>query len=148
MNAPAIDLVGGTHRTARRAISSIDDPRDAEAFIGTSPAWREVIKRATRVAATEATTCPQGESGTGKEVVARYSSGRRSYAKDRSSIATNSHFGATERVPPLIGGNIGPLERQAIEQVIREVHGSKVKAAKQLGISRTQPYNRLRKYGL
>ncbi len=72
MNAPAIDLVGGIHRAARRAISSVDDARDAEAFIGTSPAWRDVIKRATRVAATEATTCLQGESGTGKEVVARY----------------------------------------------------------------------------
>ena len=72
MNAPAIDLVGGTHGTVRRAISSIDDARHTEAFIGTSPAWREVIKRATRVAATEATTCLQGESGTGKEVVAPY----------------------------------------------------------------------------
>jgi transcriptional regulator with PAS, ATPase and Fis domain len=30
------------------------------------------LKRATRVAATEATTCLQGESGTGKEVVARF----------------------------------------------------------------------------
>jgi transcriptional regulator with PAS, ATPase and Fis domain len=31
-----------------------------------------VIRRATRVAATEATTCLQGESGTGKEVIARF----------------------------------------------------------------------------
>jgi transcriptional regulator with PAS, ATPase and Fis domain len=60
------------HATNRRTISSIDDARDPEAAIGTSPAWREVIKRATRVAATEATTCLQGESGTGKEVVARF----------------------------------------------------------------------------
>jgi transcriptional regulator with PAS, ATPase and Fis domain len=30
------------------------------------------MKRATRVAATEATTCLQGESGTGKEVIARF----------------------------------------------------------------------------
>jgi two-component system response regulator FlrC len=31
-----------------------------------------VIRRATHVSATEATTCLQGESGTGKEVIARY----------------------------------------------------------------------------
>jgi transcriptional regulator with PAS, ATPase and Fis domain len=39
--------------------------------IGTSPLWRAVLKRASQVAATEATTCLLGESGTGKEVVAR-----------------------------------------------------------------------------
>jgi transcriptional regulator with PAS, ATPase and Fis domain len=327
MNASAIDLVGGTNRTARRVISSIDDARDAEGFIGTSPAWREVIKRATRVAATEATTCLQGESGTGKEVVARYIHRRSARGRGpftaiscaalpeqlleselfgfergaftgaqqskpgqielafggvlfldeitemtpaaqakllrvlqereflrlggtrtvrvnvRVIAATNrnlrdavaqGHFRAdlyyrlnvfdiripplrerrddipllattflrelggstakltpaamealyrydwpgnvrelrnvleraaimregplidcdqlsllaVEHVAPLIGTNIGLLERQAIEQVVREVHGNKVKAAKQLGISRTQLYSRLRKYGL
>jgi transcriptional regulator with PAS, ATPase and Fis domain len=40
--------------------------------LGTSPAWREVIRRASRVAATDATTCLQGESGTGKEIIARF----------------------------------------------------------------------------
>jgi transcriptional regulator with PAS, ATPase and Fis domain len=40
--------------------------------IGTSPRWRAVLKLASRVAATEATTCLHGESGTGKEVVARF----------------------------------------------------------------------------
>ena len=327
MNVPAIDLVEGHHRAARRAVSSIDDTRDAEAFLGTSPAWRDVIKRATRVAATEATTCLQGESGTGKEVVARYihrrSARRRGpftaincavlpeqlfeselFGFERGAFtgaqqlkpgqielasggvlfldeitemtpaaqakflrvleereflrlggtrmvrvnvrviaATNRDLrdavaqgdfradlyyrlnvfdilipplrerrddilllattllrefaGATaeltpaameelyrydwpgnvrelrnvleraaimregplidcdqlslrapEPVPPLIGTNIGLLERQAIEQVIRAVHGNKAKAAKQLGISRTQLYSRLRKYGL
>ena len=39
--------------------------------IGTSPLWRAVLKQASQVAATEATTCLHGESGTGKEVVAR-----------------------------------------------------------------------------
>ncbi len=60
------------HTTNRRPISSIDDGRHADAPIGTSPAWREVITRATQVAATEATTCLQGESGTGKEIIARF----------------------------------------------------------------------------
>jgi transcriptional regulator with PAS, ATPase and Fis domain len=58
--------------TNRRSISSIDDGRHVDAPAGTSPAWREVIKRATQVAATEATTCLQGESGTGKEIIARF----------------------------------------------------------------------------
>src|SRR6185295_5321041 len=40
--------------------------------IGSSPPWRAVLKLASQVAATEATTCLHGESGTGKEVVARF----------------------------------------------------------------------------
>ena len=41
-------------------------------LIGESVAWQNVLKRAARVAATEATTCLEGESGTGKELVARF----------------------------------------------------------------------------
>jgi transcriptional regulator with PAS, ATPase and Fis domain len=58
--------------TNRRPTSSIDDGRHVDVPVGTSPAWREVVTRATQVAATEATTCLQGESGTGKEVIARF----------------------------------------------------------------------------
>ena len=39
--------------------------------VGQSLAWRDVLKKALQVAATDTTTCLQGESGTGKEVVAR-----------------------------------------------------------------------------
>jgi transcriptional regulator with PAS, ATPase and Fis domain len=60
------------HTTNRRAVSSIDEGRHVDAPIGASHAWREVVRRATQVAATEATTCLQGESGTGKEVIARF----------------------------------------------------------------------------
>src|SRR5215475_1163192 len=67
--APAV-LSGQTTNT--RPISSIDAGQHLSAPVGTSPAWREVIRRATQVAATEATTCLQGESGTGKEVIARF----------------------------------------------------------------------------
>jgi transcriptional regulator with PAS, ATPase and Fis domain len=67
--APAV-MSGQT--TNNRPISSIDDGRHIDAPIGPSHAWREVIRRATQVAATEATTCLQGESGTGKEVIARF----------------------------------------------------------------------------
>lgn len=59
------------HTAIRRPISSIDG-RTIDAPIGTSQAWLDVIRRATQVAATEATTCLQGESGTGKEVIARF----------------------------------------------------------------------------
>jgi transcriptional regulator with PAS, ATPase and Fis domain len=56
----------------RRRIARIDEGRHADRVVGASAAWRDVLKRATLVAATETTACLQGESGTGKEVVARY----------------------------------------------------------------------------
>jgi transcriptional regulator with PAS, ATPase and Fis domain len=75
----ATDLHGNRHHTtwppammSGRHISSIDERRHVDAPVGKSHAWREVIRRATQVAATEATTCLQGESGTGKEVIARF----------------------------------------------------------------------------
>jgi transcriptional regulator with PAS, ATPase and Fis domain len=40
------------------------------------------------------------------------------------------------------------VERQAIERAMRDVSGNKARAARQLGISRTQLYTRLRKHGL
>ena len=55
-----------------RNISLIDHAGMSGRVFGTSAAWRDVLKRAARVAATEATTCLEGESGTGKEVVARF----------------------------------------------------------------------------
>src|SRR5689334_17449573 len=62
-----------TERTTTRGVfSSIADGRHVDAPAGISDAWRDVIQRASHVAATETTTCLQGESGTGKEVVARF----------------------------------------------------------------------------
>jgi transcriptional regulator with GAF, ATPase, and Fis domain len=40
--------------------------------VGESSVWKEVLKEATQVAATDTTVLLLGESGTGKEVVARY----------------------------------------------------------------------------
>jgi len=40
------------------------------------------------------------------------------------------------------------VERQAIERAMHSVSGNKARAARQLGISRTQLYIRLRKHGL
>jgi len=46
------------------------------------------------------------------------------------------------------GTDLGAVERQTIEQVMHETAGNKSKAARRLGITRTQLYVRLRKYGL
>lgn len=56
--------------------------------IGQSAAWRDVLTRATQVAATDTTVFLQGESGTGKEVVARFIH-RASPRKDGPFIAIN-----------------------------------------------------------
>src|SRR6476469_4972092 len=56
----------------RSSIARIEEGRLAEETVGASTEWREVLKRAARVAATDTTACVHGESGTGKEVVARY----------------------------------------------------------------------------
>ena len=69
----------------RRPIWRMDAGRAAERIVGESPAWRNALKRATQVAATETTVCLHGESGTGKEVVARYVHGSRPAGADPSS---------------------------------------------------------------
>ena len=45
---------------------------DQRRVVGRSSVWQPVLRRALRVAATDATVSLQGESGTGKEVVARF----------------------------------------------------------------------------
>jgi transcriptional regulator with GAF, ATPase, and Fis domain len=60
LNAQVKSIVKATHQSQDGAV------------IGQSPAWRDVLKKATQVAATDTTTLLQGESGTGKEVVARW----------------------------------------------------------------------------
>jgi transcriptional regulator with PAS, ATPase and Fis domain len=55
-----------------RSIPQTNESVSTGTLIGISSQWRTVLKLATQVAATEATTCLQGESGTGKEVVARF----------------------------------------------------------------------------
>jgi transcriptional regulator with PAS, ATPase and Fis domain len=65
-------MVASDQAMNRRPMSTVRDRRNVDIPVGTSLAWHEVIRRATQVASTEATTCLQGESGTGKEVIARF----------------------------------------------------------------------------
>jgi transcriptional regulator with GAF, ATPase, and Fis domain len=53
-------------------------------------------------------------------------------------------------VPAAVGDStdLDVIERRTIERVMREAEGNKAKAAGLLGITRTQLYGRLRKYGL
>jgi DNA-binding NtrC family response regulator len=44
--------------------------------------------------------------------------------------------------------DLNVVERQTIEQMMRKTRGNKSRAAKHLGLTRTQLYGRLRKYGL
>ena len=44
--------------------------------------------------------------------------------------------------------DLGTLERQTIENVLRQTDGNKAKTARRLGLTRTQLYVRLRRYGL
>jgi DNA-binding NtrC family response regulator len=66
------EALGRTERLdarVRLAVGGSDGGRQA---IGQSPEWKDVLRKATQVAVTEATVLLQGESGTGKEVIARF----------------------------------------------------------------------------
>jgi transcriptional regulator with PAS, ATPase and Fis domain len=77
-------------------------------------------------------------------------------AIERASIVCEGPFidaehlslAVKEEMPPLAATDLRGLEQQAITRALREGGGNKARAARQLGISRTQLYSRLRKYGL
>jgi DNA-binding NtrC family response regulator len=62
----------------------------------------------------------------------------------REHLSLRSSSVAAPSRPP----NLPDVERQTIAQVLRESDWNKSKAARRLGITRTQLYCRLRKYGL
>ena len=68
------------------------------AAIGSSPAWREVVAAASRVAPTEASVLLLGESGTGKEVIARL-----------------IHQGSPRKSGPFVAVNCGALPEPLLE---------------------------------
>src|SRR5712692_4368656 len=55
---------------------------------------------------------------------------------------------STSVMAPSRPPNLFDIERRTIEQALHESNGNKAKAARRLGITRTQLYGRLRKYGL
>jgi transcriptional regulator with GAF, ATPase, and Fis domain len=64
-------------------------------------------------------------------------------------LITAQHLSlAEDRLTPAMTTDLGAVERQTIEQVMRDTGWNKSKAAKRLGLTRTQLYVRLRKYEL
>ena len=60
-----------------------------------------------------------------------------------------SHLALQSRARPQHDTNdLGVVERATVARVLRECGGNKTKAARRLGLSRTQIYMRIRKYGL
>jgi transcriptional regulator with GAF, ATPase, and Fis domain len=55
---------------------------------------------------------------------------------------------ATSSAPQMTTTDLGTVERETIVRVLHDMRWNKSKAAKRLGLSRTQLYVRLRKYGL
>ena len=47
-----------------------------------------------------------------------------------------------------VSTDLGTIERETIAQVLREYRWNRTRAAKRLGLTRTQLYLRLQKYGL
>jgi len=58
------------------------------------------------------------------------------------------HSGAKSLAAAAPTTNLRTVERATIVEVLRECRGNKARAAKRLGLTRTQLYGRLRKYGL
>jgi Nif-specific regulatory protein len=52
----------------------------------------------------------------------------------------------SKAVAPAPAHDLGTIERQTIERVLRQTDWNKAKTARQLGLTRTQLYVRLRKY--
>ncbi|HEV3062661.1 MAG TPA: sigma 54-interacting transcriptional regulator [Vicinamibacterales bacterium] len=57
-------------------------------------------------------------------------------------------FQSTAAVPATSPHDLGAMERDTIETVLRQTDGNKSKTARRLGLTRTQLYVRLRRYGI
>jgi len=61
---------------------------------------------------------------------------------------TTRHLSLHPSAPPVSPTNLAAAERRTIEQVLRDTAWNKAKAARHLGLTRTQLYVRLRKYAI
>ncbi|MET0164493.1 MAG: sigma 54-interacting transcriptional regulator, partial [Vicinamibacterales bacterium] len=68
----ATDRASRLEARVRALTEELDSRTGYRRVVGESVEWRQVLKQATQVAATETTVLLLGESGTGKEVVARF----------------------------------------------------------------------------
>ncbi len=77
-------------------------------------------------------------------------------ALERAVIVCDGELITAEQLSLQVSSVVAPrrlprlsdIERRTIEEVLSESDGNKSKAARRLGITRTQLYGRLRKYGL
>ncbi len=79
-------------------------------------------------------------------------------ALERAAILSEGGLITSDHLPPQLTGpvnrsgvtttDLATLEQQTIASVMSEVKGNKAKAARRLGLSRTQLYIRLKRYGL
>jgi transcriptional regulator with GAF, ATPase, and Fis domain len=92
--------------------------------IGESPGWRQVLKQAAQVGATESTVLLLGESGTGKEVVARFI--HRASARARGPFAAVNCAALPEQ---LLEAELFGYERGAFTSAVQSKPGQFEQAA-------------------
>jgi transcriptional regulator with GAF, ATPase, and Fis domain len=78
----------GLETRAQSLADTLNRQSGRAAVVGQSASWRDVLKKATQVAVTQATVFLHGESGTGKEVIARFIH-RASPRRDGPFVAIN-----------------------------------------------------------
>jgi len=103
----------------------------------------QLVKDARRVAETQARA---------ERLELRVRSLERAAILGEGGLITSDHLASQSTVTAdssdVTTTDLPTLERQTIASVMREVKGNKSKAARLLGLSRTQLYGRLKKYGL
>ena len=82
----------------RALTDELDSRTGYRRVVGESPQWRQVLKQAAQVAATDTTVLLLGESGTGKEVIARF-----------------LHRGSPRHNGPFVALNCAALPEQLLE---------------------------------